>query len=75
MIIVSNACTEVCFGSLPTRVADTSFHGTQSVFRETSRKRLRYSNYENLVEICQRVKTAFHLRPPSAPLSPGRVIH
>jgi len=24
MIIVSNACTEVCFGGPPTRVADTS---------------------------------------------------
>jgi len=70
MIIVSNACTEERFGSRPTWVADTSCHDTPGVFRETSRKRLRYSNYENLVEICQRLKTAFHpshRAPPSCP--------
>jgi len=29
MIIVSNACTEDPFGSLPTRGTDTSYHDTQ----------------------------------------------
>ena len=61
MIIVSNACTEEGFGSPPTWVADTSCHVTPSA-SETSRKRLRYSNYENLVEICQR-GSVFHAAP------------
>jgi len=70
MIIVSNARTEKRFGSPPTWVAETSFHETQGATREISRKRLRYSNYENLVEICQRWKTTFHPGPlsPALPL-------